>query len=143
MTSMRIAVSYEDSDVAKALETLIKHPNAAEFIKLLSPMICTSHTGAEYFFKLLIGNKLPTLISSNTLCYVKLERIGYGCNKSNIRDAGLADGEDRIVCTVKSFRGYHEYSQYEAEYTNVLDDGTKKKETAWLRAEDLIEIEEF
>jgi hypothetical protein len=143
MTSMKVSVTYEDTDVAKALESIIKHPNGAEFVKLLSPMICTSNTGVEYFFKLLIGNTLPTVISSNTLCYISIERIGYGCNKNNIRDAGLTDDQDRMICTVKSFRGYHEYSQYEIEYTNVLDNGTKKKETGWVRAEDLTEIEEF
>jgi hypothetical protein len=30
---MKVSVSYEDSDVAKALESIIKHPNSAEYLR--------------------------------------------------------------------------------------------------------------
>ena len=60
---MQISVTYEDTDVAKALMSIIKHENKEEFVKLLTPMVCSSSIGCELFFKLMLGNKLPLVIS--------------------------------------------------------------------------------
>jgi hypothetical protein len=83
---MRISVTYDDTDVAKAFSKIIKDPNAEEFVKLLTPMICTSQQGTEHFFKLMLGNKLPDLIPDGTLCKVPVASLGYGSNKEAIRE---------------------------------------------------------
>ena len=70
---MKISVTYDDTDVAKALSKIIKDPNSEEFVKLLTPMICTSQQGTEHFFKLMLGNKLPEPIPIGTLCKVSIK----------------------------------------------------------------------
>ena len=139
---MRISVTYEDSDVAKALSKIVKDPNAEEFVKLLTPMICTSQQSTEYFFKLMLGSKLPDVIPDGTLCKISVNNLGYGSNKDAIRDQ-FADDDGKVVVTVKEFRGYHEYSQYHIEYTNISDNGATKKETTYVQQKDLEIIEEF
>jgi len=139
---MKISVNYEDTDVAKALGKIIKDSNSEEFIKLLTPMICSSQQATEYFFKLMLGNDLPDIIPNGTLCKIKVDRLGYASNKDEIRKK-FADDEDKVVVTVKEFRGYHEYSQYHIEYLNVLSDSIEEKETTYVNAKELEVIEEF
>lgn len=139
---MKISVNYDDTDVAKALNKIIKDPNAEEFVKLITPMICTSQQATEYFFKLMLGTKLPDIIPDGTLCKVLVSNLGYGSHKEAIREK-FADDDDKVVVTIKEFRGYHEYSQYHIEYTDVLDSGATKKDTTYVQARDLEIIEEF
>ena len=139
---MRISVSYEDTDVAKALGKIIKDSNSEEFIKLLTPMICSSEQATNHFFKLMLGNKLPDIIPNGTLCKASVASLGYGSNRDMIRQV-YADDEDKVIVTIIDFRGYHEYSQYHIEYTDVLDNGTTKKDTTYVRYKELEVIEEF
>jgi hypothetical protein len=139
---MKISVTYEDSDVAKALGTIINHPNKDEFVKLLTPILCGSSDATNYFFKLLIGDTLPEVIPNGTLCKIKVDRLGYSSNKDEIRKK-FADDEDKVLVTVKEFRGYHEYSQYHIEYGNVLSDSIVEKDTTYVSAKELEVIEEF
>jgi hypothetical protein len=139
---MKISVNYEDTDVAKALGTIINHPNKDEFVKLLTPILCGSSDATNYFFKLLIGDTLPEVIPNGTLCKIKVDRLGYSSNKDEIRKK-FADDEDKVLVTVKEFRGYHEYSQYHIEYGNVLSDSTVEKDTTYVSAKELEVIEEF
>jgi len=139
---MRISVTYEDSDVAKALGKIIKDPNSEEFVKLITPMICTSQHATEHFFKLMLGNKLPDVIPEGTLCKVSISSLGYGSNKEGIKER-FGDNEGKVVVIAREFRGYHEYSQYCIEYTDVKNNGTTKKETTYVQFKELEVIEEF
>lgn len=139
---MRISVTYEDSDVAKALAKIVKDPNAEEFIKLITPMICTSQHASEYFFKLMLGNKLPELIPNGTLCKLHVAHLGYGSAKEAIKEK-FADEFGNVIVTVKEFRGYHDYSQYQVEYTDITSSGTTKKESTYVQSNQLEVIEDL
>jgi hypothetical protein len=76
------------------------------------------------------------------MCKVRVDRLGYGSNKDMIRQV-FADEEDKVIVTVKQFRGYHEYSQYHIAYKNVLDDGTTKDDNTYVGSNELEIIEEF
>jgi len=139
---MNVSVNYKDTDVAKALESIIKHPNSAEFVKLLTPMLCGSSEAIQHFFKLMIGNKLPEVIPDSTLCWIHVSKLSYGANQDLITKSDLCvDGH--IMVSVFNFRGYHEYSPYVVEYTNILPDGTRKKDTAYIPFGYLEVIEEL
>ena len=139
---MRVTVNYEDTDVAKTLSKIIKDSNAEEFVKLLTPILCNSSYGVEHFFKLMIGNKLPDIIPIGTLCKMDVLNVGYGMDKELTKQK-FADTDDKIVVTIKEFRGYHEYSPYIVEYTGVVGTGTTKLDTVYLREDQLEVIEEF
>ena len=139
---MRISVNYDDTDVAKAFSKIIKDSNAEEFVKLLTPMICSSSHACDHFFKLMLGSKLPDVIPNGTLCKISVNNLGYGSHKDAIREK-FADENDKVVVTIKDFRGYHEYSEYHIEYMDVLDSGATKKDTTYVQAKDLEVIEDL
>lgn len=139
---MNISVNYEDSDVAKTLESIIKHPNSAEFVKLLTPMLCGSSEGIQHFFKLIIGNKLPEVIPIGTLCYMPINQMSYSSSKVLVAESDLCI-DNNIIVSIQGFRGYHEYSTYLVEYTNILEDGTRKKDVTYVSAEYLEAIDEI
>lgn len=139
---MKVNVTYDDTDVAKTLSKIIKDSNSEEFVKLLTPMICDNSQGVNHFFKLMIGNKLPEIIPNGTLCKMSVNNLGYGIDKEATRQK-FADMDDKIVVTVKEFRGYHQYSEYVVEYTGVIAAGTTKVNTDYIAEKDLEVIEEF
>lgn len=139
---MNISVTYDDSDVAKALSKIIKDPNAEEFVKLLTPMLCNNSQATDHFFKLMIGNKLPDTIPIGTLCRMSIDNMGYGTDKELTRQE-FADADDKIVVTVLEFRGYHEWSPYIVEYIAAVGNGTNKRDTTYVRTNELEVIEEF
>jgi hypothetical protein len=139
---MRISVNYEDTDVAKALGKIIKDSNSEEFIKLLTPMICSSQQATEHFFKLMLDNKLPDIIPNGTLCKMSVNNIGYGVD-IDLTKQEFADADGKIVVTVQGFRGYHEYSPYVVEYIGAVGNNTNKRDTTYVKENDLEVIEEF
>jgi len=139
---MRISVSYEDTDVAKALGKIIKDSNSEEFVKLLTPMICSSQQATDHFFKLMLGNKLPDVIPDGTLCKMSVNNIGYGMD-TELTKQEFADADGKIVVTVQEFRGYHEYSSYVVEYIGAVKNNTNKRDTTYVKENDLEVIEEF
>ena len=139
---MKISVSYEESDVARALSKIITHSNKEEFIKLFTPIVCSNNTTVDYFFKLMIDGTLPEVIPAGTLCRMKIDYLGYGSNKDGIRQK-FPDPDDKVVVTVIEFRGYHEYCPYHIHYCNVLPDGSNSQESTWVSIKHLEIIEEF
>lgn len=139
---MKISVSYDETDVAKALSKIIKDSNQEEFIKLFTPIICGSSQTVDHFFKLLIGGKLPDIIPNGTLCRMPVTSIGYGIDKEATAQK-YADSDGCIIVTIKDFRGYHEYSQYNVEYTGITGAGDTRKDTTCVRTEELEVLEEF
>lgn len=139
---MKISVTYDDTDVAKALSKIIKDSNAEEFVKLLTPMLCGSSQAVDHFFKLMIGNKLPEIIPNGTLCKMYYSNLGYGVNREATRDK-FADQDENVTVTIKEFRGYHEYSPYTIECMVVTTAGLNRLDTTYVQTKDLEVIEEF
>lgn len=139
---MRVSVTYDETDVATALEKIIKDSNSKEFVKLLTPMLCSSSQATNHFFKLMLGAKLPEVIPMGTLCKMHINNLGYGSNKDNIK-AKYGDEFGNIVVTVGEFKGYHDYSNYQVYYINVDDQGNDKKDYTHVQADQLEVIEEI
>ena len=90
----------------------------------------------------MLGNKLPEVIPNGRLCYMPISQMAYSANKDIIENSDLCvDGN--IVVVVKDFRGYHDYSAYTVEYTNVLRDGTRQKDMTYTSAQYLTLIDEL
>jgi hypothetical protein len=106
-------------------------------------MICSNSNACTHLFKLLIdGNKLPDVIPNGTLCKIHVNDLGYGSNKDLI-EKKYADQDGKVVVTVREFRGYHEYSNYEINYNNVHEDESVTEEKTYVSMKDICVIEEF
>lgn len=138
----KISVNYEESDIAKALEQAITHPNKEEIVKLLTPLICSSERATTHFFRVLLGNKLPDVLPEGTLVRVPLNKLGYLTPTDELDGSKYVDVEGRIIGKVRGFRGYHEYSKYIVEYTNIVN-GKEKTETTYIDDSEFEVFEEF
>ena len=141
---MNVQVTYDDSDVAKALESIIEDPNWKEFVNLLTPLLCQNSQATTWFFKLKLGNKLPEIIPNGTLCKMLVKDLDYNANRSGLMNTHLVDDQDKIIVRVKEFRGWHEHHNYVVRYTNIHHDhGGEYKETSYTQADQLEVIEEL
>lgn len=140
---MNISVTYDDTDIAKALKLIVNHPNSEEIVKLITPMLCDTSKGAQYFMKCLIGKSLPDVLPVGTLCKIKVDGLGYSAERDNIRNSDLADDNGCVIVTVKEFKGYHGYTNYEISYTNILDSGVRQNATSQVNLDYLEQIKEF
>jgi hypothetical protein len=139
---MNVSVTYDDSDVAKALEKIIVDKNSGEFVKLFTPMICQSSHASNWLFKLMLGNELPEIIPTGTLCKFRVDNLSYGVNKEAVRNK-YADAEDKVVVTIREFRGFHDYTHYLINYTNVDEHGQDKPDYCSAQANQLEIIKEI
>lgn len=141
---MNISVTYEDSDVAKVLNSMIKHPNKDEFVKLLTPLICGSSQAVHHLFKLSIGNNLPKIIPSGTLCYIPLKALStWGMDKNKMLASDLVNSDGNLICKIDEFRGYHEYSPYKIKHKVINDQGVEIETDTYTSEQYLEIIEEF
>ena len=141
---MNVQVTYEESDVAIALNSIMEHHNAKEFVKLLTPLLCQNSQATTWFFKLILGNKLPEVIPNETLCRISVQDLDYNANKSALMKTDLVDDQDRVIARVKEFRGWHEHSNYVISYSNWHhDNGRVYEEKSYVQAYTLEVIEEL
>jgi hypothetical protein len=141
---MNVQVTYDDSDVARALSKIIKDENKDEFVKLFTPFLCANSHAITHFFKLMNGSKLPEIIPNGSLCRILVQNLDYTANKRALLESELADDEEKVIVRIKEFRGWHEYSNYTVTYTNIHDDLlTNYEETSYAIASALEVIEEI
>ena len=141
---MNVSVSYEESDVAKALDSIMEHHNTKEFVKLLTPLLCQNSQATKWFFKLLLGNKLPEVIPNGTLCRILVQDLDYNANRSALLRSNLVDDNDKVIARVHEFRGWHEHSNYVIKYSNWHQDNDHAyEEKSYVQAYALEVIEEI
>jgi hypothetical protein len=141
--SKKIHLELEETDLYNALKHMINHPNAEEITKLLTPFIGTSPDCTKWLFKLLYGKKLPDIIPVGSLCLTNVNNLTYEVDKSLTMASNLSDSNGMIVCTVKEFRGFHDWRQYEVESQGFDASGAQKLFTSYLMTEQLEILEEF
>ena len=141
---MNVSVTYDDSDVAKALESIIENHNHKEFVKLLTPLLCQNNQATTWFFKLMLGKKLPEIIPNGSLCKMLVKDLDYNANKNTLMNTHLMDNECKVIVRVKEFRGWHEHHNYVVRYTNIHHDhGGEYEESSYAQVESLELIEEL
>jgi len=140
--SISIYVEYEDTEIAKSLETIIKSPYKKDFVKLLTPMLCTNDTALKAFTKIFTGNSLKDPIPNNTTAYIKLDSFGWGVDVDEIKDTNLVKEDNTVLVTINKFCGYHTPFKYEITYPCKKGDEHCTKTTT-VKEEDLIIFKEF
>ena len=141
---MNVSVTYDDSDVAHALRKIIKDENSEEFVNLLTPFLCQNSQATTWFFKLLLGNKLPEVIPNETLCKILVQDLDYNANRSALLRSNLVDDQDRVVARIHEFRSWHEHSNYVIKYFNWHQDNDHAyEEKSYVQAYALEVIEEL
>jgi hypothetical protein len=141
--SKKIHLELEETDLYNALKQMINHPNAEEITKLLTPFIGSSSDCTKWLFKLILGRKLPDIIPVGTICLTHVNNLSYEINKPKTIESSLSDNNGMIACTIKEFRGFHDWRQYGVESNGIDSSGVVKTFTSYLMTEQLEIMEEF
>jgi hypothetical protein len=141
--SMKIHLEFDETDLYNTLKSMINHPNAEEITKLLTPFIGSSSDCSKWLFKLILGRKLPDVIPVGTICLTHVNNLSYEIDKPKTLDSTLCDNNGMIACTIKEFRGFHDWKHYEVESLAIDAQGEQKVFTSYLMADTLEIMEEF
>ena len=141
--SMKIHLEFDETDLYNTLKSMINHPNAEEITKLLTPFIGSSSDCSKWLFKLILGRKLPDIIPVGTICLTHVNNLSYEINKPKTIESDLSDNNGMIACTIKEFRGFHDWKHYEVESLGLDDKGIQKTFSSYLMADTLEIMEEF
>ena len=140
---MKIHLEFDETDLYNTLKSMINHPNADEITKLLTPFIGSSSDCSKWLFKLILGRKLPDIIPVGTICLTHVNNLSYEINKHKTIESDLSDNNGMIACTIKEFRGFHDWRQYGVESNCIDSSGVVKTFTSYLMTEQLEIMEEF
>ena len=141
--SMKIHLEFDETDLYNTLKSMINHSNAEEITKLLTPFIGGSPDCTKWLFKLILGRKLPDIIPVGTICLTHVNNLSYEINKPKTIESDLSDNNGMIACTIKEFRGFHDWKHYEVESLGLDDKGIQKTFSSYLMADTLEIMEEF
>jgi hypothetical protein len=141
--SKKIHLELEETDLYNALKQMINHPNAEEITKLLTPFIGSSPDCTKWLFKILYGKKLPDIIPNGTICLTHVHNLTFDVDKGLTKQSKLCDNNGMIACTIKEFRGFHDWRQYEVTTQGLDNAGIEKTFTSYLMTEQLEIMEEF
>ena len=141
--SRKIHLEFDETDLYNTLKSMINHPNAEEITKLLTPFIGSSSDCSKWLFKLILGRKLPDIIPTGTICLTHVNNLSYEINKPKTIESELSDNNGMIACTIKEFRGFHDWRHYEVESLGIDDKGIQKTFSSYLMADTLEIMEEF
>jgi len=139
----KIHLEFDETDLYNTLKSMINHPNAEEIVKLLTPFIGTSPDCSKMLFKLILGRKLPDIIPVGTICLTHVNNLSYEINKPKTIESDLSDNNGMIACTIKEFKGFHDWKHYEVESLGLDDKGIQKTFSSYLMADTLEIMEEF
>jgi hypothetical protein len=140
---MKIHLEFDETDLYNTLKSMINHPNAEEITKLLTPFIGSSSDCSKWLFKLILGRKLPDIIPVGTICLTHVNNLSYEIDKPKTIKSELSDNNGMIACTIKEFRGFHDWKHYEVESLGLDTGGRQKTFSSYLMSEQLEIMEEF
>jgi hypothetical protein len=141
--STKIHLEFDETDLYNTLKSMINHPNAEEITKLLTPFIGSSSDCTKWLFKLILGRKLPDIIPVGTICLTHVNNLSYEINKPKTIESDLSDNNGMIACTIKEFRGFHDWKHYEVESLGIDSQSTQQTFSSYLMADTLEIMEEF
>ena len=72
-----------------------------------------------------------------------MNNLSYDINKPKTLESDLSDNNGMIACTIKEFRGFHDWKHYEVESLAIDAQGEQKVFTSYLMADTLEIMEEF
>ena len=141
--SKKIHLELDETDLYNSLMSILNHSNSDEISKLLTSYIGNSPDCTRWFFKLLHGKKLPDIIPVGTICLTHVNNLTYEIDKPLTLASDLTDANGMIACTIKEFKGFHDWRHYEVETQGINISGNQKVYTSHLMTEQLTILEEF
>ena len=140
----KIQLELDETDLYKAVRSIIDHANADEITKFLVHCLGASHDTANIFFKTYLGSPAPRVLLPGEMIKVLPKSITWKAQADQMRKHNLVDALGCCTAVIKEFRGFHDSSTYYVSFANVNDDDEVFTDVVWISYKDVIEvIEEF
>ena len=117
-----VLLEYEDTLIYKKLSEILG--KNSPYLDLIGPMICENEKAVNTFIKVAAGMELPEIIPNGTLVKIDLDALEYNStlSKEDILKNNSVDEDNKILCSIKRFNGYHRYTAYTVEFKGPNDD---------------------
>ena len=125
MQIKKVGVNLTERDITSMIETVCKEPastqKANQIADLFTELLLKSTEASTLFVQIMLGNGLPETLREGDVVRCKWDRVKVGLSSADeileqLHENNLINGDNEVVCYVKSFRGYTEYFPYTVEF---------------------------
>ena len=125
MQIKKVAVNVTERDISSMIETICKETQSTKksnnIADLFTELLLKSTEASTLFMQIMLGNGLPEALHEGDVVRCKWDRLKVGLSYEDkileqLHENNLINGDDEVVCYVKSFRGYTEYFPYTIEF---------------------------
>lgn len=140
---MNTSISISDEDIKNLLNQIIVHKtNKEDLVEILSSTICSSSITSERFLRCYLGKKLPEIIPDGTIVTISVDDLSYDADKEATNDK-FGDTDNRIIATIKGFRGFHDYSNYAVSSKAIDRQGNEIDITSYVSFDKINVVDDF
>lgn len=123
----KINLYITNNDIQNALGQIISLDlkNRKDIIRFLGDYIASSDKASEYFIKMALGGKYPTLPKKGDVGFIKLSEHNYTFTKSTMGafENSPLNQHGYIPCTVSHVNGIHNYAPLTIDVPSPIDEG--------------------
>lgn len=125
MQIKKVGVNLTERDITSMVETICKETQSTkksnDIADLFTELLLKSTEASTLFVQIMIGNGLPEALCEGDVIRCKWDRLKVGLSSADeileqLHENNLINGDNEVVCMVKSFRGYTEYFPYTVEF---------------------------
>ena len=125
MQIKKVGVNLTERDITSMIETICKETQttkkANNIADLFTELLLKSTEASTLFVQIMLGNGLPVALHEGDVIRCKWDRLKVGLSDADeileqLHENNLINGDDEVVCMVKSFRGYAEYFPYTVQF---------------------------
>jgi len=125
MKIKKVAVNITERDITSMIETICKETQSTQkannIADLFTELLLKSTEASTLFVQIMLGKGLPIVYHEGDVIRCKWDRVKVGLSNADeileeLHKNNLINGDDEVVCMIKTFRGYTEYFPYIIEF---------------------------
>ena len=125
MQMKKVSIDLAERDITSMVEYVCKETQSTKkangIADLFTELLLKSTEASTLFVQIMLGNGLPIVCREGDVVQCKWDRLKVGLSDADkilehLNENNLIDEDNKVICTIKSFRGYTEYFPYTVEF---------------------------
>lgn len=125
MQIKKVGINLTERDITSMLETVCKETQSTKkannIADLFTELLLKSTEASTLFVQIMLGNGLPEALREGDVVRCKWDRVKVGLSDADeilkqLHNNNLINGDNEVICIIKTFRGYTEYFPYVIEF---------------------------
>lgn len=125
MQIKKVGINLTERDITSMVETVCKETQSTKkannIADLFTELLLKSTEASTLFVQIMLGNGLPEALREGDVVRCKWDRVKVGLSDADeifeqLHNNNLINGDNEVVCIIKTFRGYTEYFPYVIEF---------------------------